>query len=294
MTHSQPLVIFFTVSSIIFNIHAQYIGKPQTNEIKAVLKHSVELKCEYTGEDGNGQFIEWYKDGVAVSTEKAGHYAVTTTEKESTLTIKIFVVNDTAVQFWQVKTNKPGYEEPSECRFEKISAIPSPQSIETNRANEKIESRQGSIRRSEDKAVVLKCIIEPKPENYDENEIIWEYSKDEESYSTLPLSVTKEGDKISIEHVKKFHNGFYQCAMNNVTFSVLLRVKDRLAALWPFIGIVSVVIVLVIIILIFEKRQKSNKKSSADDDDQDQANDPLVRATTNPSDNDTKKRAVNA
>ncbi|CAF4962854.1 unnamed protein product, partial [Rotaria socialis] len=51
----------------------------------------------------------------------AGHYAVTTTEKESTLTIKIFVVNDTAVQFWQVKTNKPGYEEPSECRFEKIS-----------------------------------------------------------------------------------------------------------------------------------------------------------------------------
>ncbi|CAF5046245.1 unnamed protein product, partial [Rotaria socialis] len=69
---------------------------------------------------------------------------------------------------------------------------------------------------------------------------------------------------------------------------------DRLAALWPFIGIVSVVIVLVIIILIFEKRQKSNKKSSTDDDDQDQANDPLVRATTNPSDNDTKKRAVNA
>ncbi len=50
---------------------------------------------------------------------------------------------------------------------------------------------------------------------------------------------------------------------------------DRLAALWPFIGIVSIVLVLVIIILIFEKRQKTNKKSSpTDDDEQDRASDP--------------------
>ncbi len=50
---------------------------------------------------------------------------------------------------------------------------------------------------------------------------------------------------------------------------------DRLAALWPFIGIVCVVLVLVIIILIFEKRQKSNKKSATtDDDEHDRASDP--------------------
>jgi uncharacterized membrane protein len=50
---------------------------------------------------------------------------------------------------------------------------------------------------------------------------------------------------------------------------------DRLAALWPFIGIVSIVLILVIIIIIFEKREKSNKKNvSTDDDDQDRASDP--------------------
>ena len=50
---------------------------------------------------------------------------------------------------------------------------------------------------------------------------------------------------------------------------------DRLAALWPFIGIVSVVLVLVIVILIFEKRQKSAKKAAIhEDDEHDQATDP--------------------
>ena len=54
-----------------------------------------------------------------------------------------------------------------------------------------------------------------------------------------------------------------------------LDVLDRLAALWPFIGIVSVVLVLVIVILIFEKRQKSAKKAAIhEDDEHDQATDP--------------------
>ena len=57
--------------------------------------------------------------------------------------------------------------------------------------------------------------------------------------------------------------------------SIVFISVDKLAALWPFIGIVSIVLTLVIIIIIFEKRQKSNKKTaSTDDDEQDRASDP--------------------
>ncbi|CAF3756401.1 unnamed protein product [Rotaria sp. Silwood1] len=166
-------------------------------------------------------------------------------------------------------------EEPSQCRFGPILLKPSPQGIETNRPNEKIDSTHGSIRRSEDKSVHLKCIIEPKQDNPNDINIQWKFSKDGHSFSSLPSGINIIDNQLIIEKVKKNHN-------------------DRLAALWPFIGIVSVVLVLVIIILIFEKRQKSNKKNSSDDDEQDQANDPLVRTTTNMSENDNKKRTANA
>ncbi|CAF3046551.1 unnamed protein product [Rotaria sp. Silwood2] len=289
------LVIFFAVSNIIFNLNAQYVGIPHiAADIKAVLKHSLELKCEYTGNDGNGEFIGWYKDGVAVTTEKPGHYVVMQDATYSTLVIKIFVKSDENITVWQVKTKKNGTEEPSQCRFGQIRLKPSPQGIKTNRNNEKIESTHGSIRRSEDKLVHLKCIIDPEPIDPNEIDIQWDFSKDGHSFSNLPLGINKVDNELVIEKVKKIHNGYYRCSLNDVSFTVLLRVKDRLAALWPFIGIVSVVLVLVIIILIFEKRQKSNKKTSTDDDEQDQVNDPLVRTTTNTSENDNKKRAVNA
>ncbi|CAF1361352.1 unnamed protein product [Rotaria sordida] len=295
MVSSQLLVIFFTVSNIIFNLNAEYVGKPQiTADNKAILKQSFQLKCEYTGNDGDGEFVEWYKDDIAVSTEKPGHYIVQQNETESILIIKIFVKFDADVKVWQVKTKKNGNEAPSQCRFGQIALKPSPQGIETNRPNEKIDSAHGSIRRSEDKLVHLTCIIEPKQDNQNEINIEWEYSKDGETFSDLPPGINKEANRLVIEQVKKIHNGYYRCLLNGVPFTVLLRVKDRLAALWPFIGIVSVVLVLVIVILIFEKRQKSNKKTSTDDDEQDQANDPLVRTTTNTSENDNKKRAVNA
>lgn len=65
--------------------------------------------------------------------------------------------------------------------------------------------------------------------------------------------------KLSIEE----DTGDYHCnATNSDGFGgamVNLRVRSRLAALWPFLGIVAEVLILVTIIFIYEKRRKPDE-----------------------------------
>lgn len=57
--------------------------------------------------------------------------------------------------------------------------------------------------------------------------------------------------------------GEYACTGTNDigshTDKILLRVRSRFAALWPFLGIVAEVIILVTIIFIYEKRRKPDE-----------------------------------
>ncbi|XP_044311916.1 basigin [Varanus komodoensis] len=68
-----------------------------------------------------------------------------------------------------------------------------------------------------------------------------------------------------------------------------LRVRSRLAALWPFLGIVAEVLVLVTIIFIYEKRRKPNEVP--DDDDGGSA--PLKSNATNHKDKNVRQRNAN-
>lgn len=85
---------------------------------------------------------------------------------------------------------------------------------------------------------------------------------------------------------------YYCCAENEIETEErscefqTVRVKDKLAALWPFLGIVAEVAIVVAIIFIYEKR-KAAKEAAADEPQTDQK-----RALT--SDSDVRLRSVKA
>ncbi|XP_025894657.1 basigin [Nothoprocta perdicaria] len=95
--------------------------------------------------------------------------------------------------------------------------------------------------------------------------------------------------KLSIEE----DTGDYHCNASNAFgfggAAVNLRVRSRLAALWPFLGIVAEVLVLVTIIFIYEKRRKPDEV--LDDDDGGSA--PLKSNATNHKDKNVRQRNAN-
>ncbi|KAM6395996.1 basigin [Rhynochetos jubatus] len=95
--------------------------------------------------------------------------------------------------------------------------------------------------------------------------------------------------KLNIEE----DTGDYHCNATNDAGSggatVNLRVRSRLAALWPFLGIVAEVLVLVTIIFIYEKRRKPDEV--LDDDDGGSA--PLKSNATNHKDKNVRQRNAN-
>lgn len=107
--------------------------------------------------------------------------------------------------------------------------IPSPQAMQTNTEKQTLTTSLDSIRRVEGEPVELSCVIKPDVgQAMDLNKILWEYSEDGQAYALVQNpEVTVQGDKLSITSVKKTDRGFYRCTMNNVEFTVQLRIKGK-------------------------------------------------------------------
>ncbi|NXM57854.1 BASI protein, partial [Illadopsis cleaveri] len=108
--------------------------------------------------------------------------------------------------------------------------------------------------------------------------------------------ITSSGNKTELRILKldiEQDTGDYFCNGTNSygtgEATVNLRVRSRLAALWPFLGIVAEVLVLVTIIFIYEKRRKPDEVP--DDDDGGSA--PLKSNATNHKDKNVRQRNAN-
>ncbi|NXF11972.1 BASI protein, partial [Smithornis capensis] len=98
----------------------------------------------------------------------------------------------------------------------------------------------------------------------------WSWQKNGQGVSAVNASgryiIKSSGNKTELRILKlniEEDTGDYRCNATNSLGSgeatVNLRVRSRLAALWPFLGIVAEVLVLVTIIFIYEKRRKPDE-----------------------------------
>lgn len=83
------------------------------------------------------------------------------------------------------------------------------------------------------------------------------------TYTSLVHSILKK-EKIGFED-----RAMYTCEVSNgiskSDHTVMVRVKDKLGALWPFLGIVGEVAILCTIILIYEKRRNKPEVEESED-----------------------------
>ena len=109
--------------------------------------------------------------------------------------------------------------------------------------------------------------------------IVWTFKDRNYTTSEGRVKLSKDDEKkisnaiLTVENIQLDDRGYVYCrASYNSSEDIpaedrtLVRVKDKLAALWPFLGICAEVLILCIIILIYEKKRNKSELEESDTD----------------------------
>ncbi|KAL1417029.1 hypothetical protein MTO96_027231 [Rhipicephalus appendiculatus] len=210
--------------------------------------HTLALQCNYT--EGTYKAITWYKHGTDLTNDKK----FSTNTDTNTL-----VIND------------PGYLDAGNytCVVDLGEGVTENATIVVQ-TNVSIEVTEGSKNQVEGDPLTLSCKAFGVPIPV----VTW--LKDDEPLNISDPRITLEplnnvsDAKLVIQDLNFDDRAQYTCVasngISNETMTVLVRVKDKLAALWPFLGICVEVAVLCAIIFIYEKKRVKPDFEESDTD----------------------------
>lgn len=216
-------------------------------QVKSILfdvGKSLILNCNLTNPATTD--IIWYKDGTLLNV------TVHTIVENNTLIIKDANLKDTGTYMCTDQINNLTFEVNSKIRIEPFAK---------------------SLNLVQGDTLTLHCeaIASPIPKItwYKDDEII-NGTEDRVEFKTNDANVSNA--KLIIKDLDYDDRATYMCIAENgiadrVNASILVRVKDKLAALWPFLGICAEVAILCAIIFIYEKKRV---KPDFDESDTDQ------------------------
>ncbi|KAL3285722.1 hypothetical protein HHI36_000250 [Cryptolaemus montrouzieri] len=236
------------------------------------LGKSIEIGCNATSDDKNEKIeIEWSQNGNRVEDVESLKGRFHVSQKG---TIHKLVINDAKeedIGNYTCSTDDEKEEEDIPVFLKPAVKLPS------------------STNTVELEKLKIVCTVYGKPYS----EISWTFSNDTYNYTDVnDLNndrITLEDDPekgienavLLIRDVQMWDRGSYTCfgqppyGHRRVNSTTEVRVKDKYAALWPFLGICAEVFVLCAIILIYEKkRNKTELEESDTDQSPDQKNTP--------------------
>ncbi|KAK6630105.1 hypothetical protein RUM43_005054 [Polyplax serrata] len=222
-------------------------------------KSTLNMQCNLTDESVTDSYtVKWFKDGKSISEDSDARVEIKSEENRLVLPK---AVDSDAGNYSCVFTHK---ETRSELRltfnvvFKPYVKLPPHTSV------------------VEGEKLTLTCTIlsDPVPVVY------WKIGNKtyDDSEGRVKLLENKEKNIpkgiLQIDEVTMEDRNMYTCGASNIASkftnatesTTFVRVKDKLAALWPFLGICAEVVVLCTIILIYEKKRNKTELDESDTD----------------------------